>query len=136
MKELENKIREVLPRLQEVKRGQRFLSPYYGIITATNITDHGNNKYSVYGFDEDQGLPRDNYYPKDLELLGFEIKLNDVLEFLNIFFITDESASNVVKLFNGSEKAKIKKTLIDNWDLSSILLRDQSNSIKDLLNSF
>lgn len=135
MKDLENKIRGILPRLQEIVKGQQFYSPYYGIITATKVTRYGNGKYGIYGFDEKEGLPRDNYYPRDLELRGFPIKLNDVLEFLNICFTTDNSASNTVKLFNSSENSKLKKVVIDNWHLSSVFLEDQSEELKEKLNT-
>lgn len=84
MKTLENKIREALPRLQKIEKGQRFMSSYYGVITATKITDWYNGIYSIYGYDEIEGLSRDCYYPKELELLGHPIKLNDVLEYIKI----------------------------------------------------
>ena len=84
MYNLENKIREALPRLSKIEKGQRFLSKYYGVITTTQINDLGNGNYGIYGFDELEGLPRSNYYPRDLELIGHSIKLNDVLEYAKL----------------------------------------------------
>ena len=84
MYNLENKIKEALPRLSKIEKGQRFLSKHYGVITATQIDDLGNGKYGIYGFDELEGLPRSNYYPRDLELIGHPIKLNDVFEYAKL----------------------------------------------------
>lgn len=84
MTELENKIREALPHLQKVEKGQRFFSKYYGIIVATKVDSLGGGNYDIYGFDEMEGLPRSNYYPRELELVGHPIKLNDVLEYIKL----------------------------------------------------
>lgn len=122
MKEnLENKIREALPRLSKIEKGQIFHSKYYGNITATKITEYGKGFYSIYGFDELEGLPRDNYYPRDLKLIGHPIKLNDVLQYLTFlsFPIGSYQYEEVLKL----------------WFLDSVFLADQSNELKIFLNN-
>lgn len=120
---LENKIREALPRLQEIEKGQRFSSIYYGIVVATKVTQHTQNTYSIYGFDEETGLPRDNYYPRELELLGHPIRLNDVLDWL-------------CKSKNYSCNMQDGNFYIFGhvWDLSSVFLADQSEELIKFLN--
>ena len=124
MYNLENKIREALPRLSKIEKGQRFLSKYYGVITTTQINDLGNGNYGIYGFDELEGLPRSNYYPRDLELIGHSIKLNDVLEYAKL-------KSNFKELFyyycsaDQSENNESEDTFESNF-------RDYKNIFKDL----
>jgi hypothetical protein len=124
MTELENKIREALPRLKRIEVGQKFLSKYYGIITATYIYNLEGNKFEIYGFDEVGGLPRRCNYPRDLELVGHPIKLNDVLEWLclNKNYSCNMQDGNFY-IFGIS------------WDLSSVFLADQSEELKEFLNS-
>lgn len=129
MKELENKIREALPRLQKIEKGQRFLSKYYGIITATKVDNLGGDKYDIYGFDEMEGLPRSNYYPRDLELIGHPIKLNDILEYIKI---KDTPIYNTTEI-NTIAFGVFPK--IQYWDLSSVFLADQSEELKEFLNN-
>ena len=124
MTELENKIREALPRLKKVEVGQKFLSKYYGIITATKVDNLGGGKYDIYGFDEMEGLPRSNYYPRDLELVGHPIKLNDVLEWLCLNKNYSCNMQNGRFYIFGIS-----------WDLSSVFLADQSEELKEFLNS-
>ena len=123
MTELENKIREALPRLKKVEVGQKFLSKYYGIITATKVDNLGGGKYDIYGFDEMEGLPRSNYYPRDLELVGHPIKLNDVLEWLCLNKNYSCNMQNGRFYIFGIS-----------WDLSSVFLADQSEELKEFLN--
>jgi hypothetical protein len=126
MLELENKIREALPRLSKIEKGQRFLSKYYGVITATQIDDFGNGNYGIYGFDELEGLPRSNYYPRDLEIIGHPIKLNDILEWCSLkttnFFIEDSKAYFAINYGNKNEQRFY-------WNLSSVFLADQSEEL-------
>ena len=130
MKNLENKIREALPRLSKIEKGQRFLSKYYGVITATQIDDFGDGNYGIYGFDELEGLTRDNYYPRDLELIGHTIKLNDVLEYYK-----NSNFEHGVNMMFESEWKNGCHYIVDNWNLSSIFLADQSEELIDFLNT-
>jgi hypothetical protein len=66
-----------------IDRGVQFLSEYYGVIQATNVTDYTGLIKSIYGFDLASGSPRDCYYPRDLTLLGFPVDLGLVLQALN-----------------------------------------------------
>lgn len=123
---LENKIREALPRLQKIEKGQRFLSKYYGVITATCIYNSDGNKFEIYGFDEMEGLSRRGNYPRDLELVGHPIKLNDVLEYIHFLDKNKTSQYFITESYDD---------ILPNWDLSSVFLADQSNELKEFLNS-
>lgn len=133
MKELENKIREALPRLQKIENGQIFYSKYYGNITATQVLHEGGGNYSIYGFCE-KGLPRDSYYPRDLELVGKPITLNDVL----IWHSTNGRdlyshfevgmGQGVFRVYDSDESYSII------WNLQSPFLADQSEELINFLN--
>ncbi len=114
LNELENKIRKAIPELQNIEIGQRFYSEYYGIITATKITPHSKITYSIYGFDEKEGLPRDCYYPRDLTLIGKPIQLNHVLEYV--------------------QYKDVIFSLLMLWDIKSNLLSDQSVELIKFVN--
>ena len=124
MKELENKIREALPRLQELTKGCIF-------------TDRNNViKYEVLGFSSDGKLTA-TYFNKfkiswnynvdkfrvKFEVIGHPIKLNDVLEWL-------------CKTKNHSCNMQDGNFYIFGhaWNLSSVFLADQSNELKEFLN--
>jgi hypothetical protein len=119
---LKEAIYKALPRLTKIKVGQRFHSNFYGEIIATRIDRYSDNKCAVYGFDVKQGLPRDNYYPRDLTLLGQEPQLNDVLEWIN-----KEPKANILVIIRFCDTFK--------WDLSKPLLKDQSQELIDYLTS-
>ncbi|HSE99953.1 MAG TPA: hypothetical protein VLA48_03570 [Nitrososphaeraceae archaeon] len=133
MKELENKIRESLPHLQVIEKGQLFHSKYYGNITATKVTRHGGEAYSIYGFCE-EGLPRDCYYPKELELVGKPIMLNDVLlwhstngrDLYSHFEVN--MGQGVFRVYDSEESYSII------WDLEHPFLTDQSEELIEFLN--
>ncbi len=134
LEKLEEAIYKSLPRLKEIKVGQRFHSKYYGEIVATKITKHSKDIYSIYGFDIKEGLPRDNYYPRDLTILGQEIALNDVLAFLN------EISGNRYCITSDNRLMKQKYIFghfeeIGLWivDLSKPLLKDQSQELINYL---
>jgi len=133
LNELTDAIRKALPRLMEIENGQIFNSKYYGLIQATQIEIHKANIYSIYGFDFKCGLPRSNYYPRELELIGKEPQLNDVLEWLDIIdkennYIID--VSGMVFIFYNNE---MKPKCI--WDLSKPYLKNQSEDLINFLHS-
>lgn len=82
IQKLTDLIKSNIKELTKIEVGQVFNSKYYGHIVATKVTHLSEGKYSIYGFDIKEGLPRDNYYPRDLDLVGKEPMLNNVLHFL------------------------------------------------------
>lgn len=113
-----------LPHLSKIEPGQRFYSPYYGIITATKIDDLGGGRYSVYGYDKEKGLPRDNYYPKDLTLVGKNIMMNDVIA----FYKKTDYVDGINMMMEYVEVRGIKY-ITDKWDLSKPYLEDQNQEL-------
>ena len=130
---LELSIFHELPHLRNIEVGQRFHSDYYGTVTATKITNFGKMVYSIYGFDEKDGSPRDCYYPRDLGLLGKNIMLNDVLKWHSLNGRDKYSHFEVSKgeayfsIYDGEETESIV------WDLSKSNLKDQSKDLIDFL---
>lgn len=126
---LEISILTELPYLRNIEIGQRFYSEYYGTITATKITNWGKMVFSIYGFDEKDGNPRDCYFPKDLKLLGKAIMLNDVLKWHSYNGRDKYSHFEISKgeayfsIYDGEEAESII------WDLSKPLLKDQSQEL-------
>jgi hypothetical protein len=122
-----------LPYLRNIEIGQRFHSDYYGTITATKITNWGKMVYSIYGFDEKDGSPRDCYYPRDLGLLGKNIMLNDVLKWHSSNGRDKYSHFEISKgeayfsIYDGEETESLV------WDLSKPFLKDQSNELLEWL---
>ena len=113
-----------LPYLRKIEIGQRFHSEYYGTITATKITDWGKMVYSIYGFDEKDGNPRDCYFPKDLKLLGKAIMLNDVLEYFKT-----SNYDGKVNMMSEHKAINGINFIVKNWDLSKPLLKNQSEEL-------
>ncbi len=116
---ISNVIRDKFPELKAIEVGQVFHSEYYGKITATKVQQHSPTTYSIYGFDEKDGLPRDNYYPKDLGLVGREIMLNNVLHYFQELLFEqsymDKSKTNI-------------EMILSEWDYSKPYLKDQSEA--------
>jgi hypothetical protein len=108
-----------IKELTEIKVGQVFNSKYYGDIVATKVTYLSEGKYSIYGFDIKEGLPRDNYYPRDLDLVGKEPMLNNVLYFF------------IESLYSTSKEDKhlsVLDMILSEWDYSKMYLKDQSEA--------
>ena len=130
---LELSIFHELPYLRNIEKGQRFHSDYYGTITATKITNLGKMVYSIYGFDDKYGSPRDCYYPRDLGLLGKNIMLNDVLKWHSSNGRDKYSHFEISKgeayfsIYDGEETESII------WDLSKPYLKDQSKELLEWL---
>ena len=120
MKELENKIREALPRLKG-------LTP--GCFIAENIS---GNIFKLLSYNKtsetfDYYNPVDGMFEEALETLdcfeviGHPIQLNDVLEWLLDFRKYSTKDSQIQEVLNV-------------WDLSSVFLADQSDEFKEFLN--
>lgn len=130
---LEESILTGIPQLNNLEVGQRFHSEYYGTITATRITKYGKGVYSIYGFDEKDGSPRDCYYPRDLKMLGKDIMLDNVLSWhsqngrnkYSHFEVSNFEA--YFSIYDGEERADIL------WNLSKRLLKDQSEELIEWL---
>lgn len=136
MKNLEDKIREAIPRLNGLTKGCIF-------------TDcHGVIKYEVVGFSKDGKLTA-TYFNKfkiswnynidkfrvKYKIIGHPIKLNDVLEWHSKEGRDKYSHFEVSKgeayfsIYDGEETDSII------WDLSSVFLADQSDELKKFLNN-
>lgn len=105
-------IKSKIKRLNFIEVGQIFHSVYYGNIIATKVTKYDNGYY-IYGFDETEGLPRGNYYPQQLDLIGKKPVLSDVLDcFVNLSF-------------HKTSKETKQKLILDCWNYSKPYLEDQ-----------
>ncbi len=135
LKELTDLIRSEIKELTAIEVGQIFKSKFDGNIVATRIEQHTANTYSIYGFDVKEGLPRNNCYPRDLELVGKEIMLNNVLHWhskksRNKYSHFEVSNGEGYFVIYDEEEAESKA-----WDLSKPYLKDQSEeTIKFLCN--
>lgn len=135
LEKIKQEIYKALPRLMEIQNGQRFESRFYGVIIATKI-EKIKSIYSIYGFDVEKGLPRSEYYPRDLTILGIEPQLNDVLEWLGKIMLingyenTDPYYINILGEIHNS-----KSQLLCKWDLSKPFLKDQSEELINYLAS-
>lgn len=112
-------IHKELPSLLKIEKGQIFNSQYYGNIVATIITKHSEAVYSIYGFDEKEGLPRDCYYPRDLKLVGKSPCLNDILAYL-------AKKGLKIELEHDGNIIWINTTIL--WDVRIPLLQKQAES--------
>ena len=129
LQQLKANIYQSLPDLMELGVGCEFNSKYYGKITATKITNYGNGVYSIYGFDEKEGLPRDNYYPRDLEILGRPITLPDVLRWMSGLEIFKNRVGRRGNLGYIDERAE----LLEMWNYLKYTIDDQSDQLIEFL---
>jgi hypothetical protein len=100
-----------IPSLMSIENGQVFHSEFYGNIVATKVEPLSGGKYSIYGFDEATGMPRSDYYPRDLKLVGKDIMLNHVL-----YYVVNELNVDATPL-------------IAQWGLLNPCLKDQSEEV-------
>lgn len=119
MKELEDKIREALPHLKELTEGC-----FYGYDDepCIKIVFKDENEVSfinILTFDKISMLTIDSFNHLDLELIGKDIMLNDVLNWLTTF------ERNTVKYVD---------EILCEWDLTSPYLKDQSEALINYLN--
>ena len=129
MKKLENKIREALPRLKELTDGAIVYKPHFNVFSQKydeGVFDEIEYKFGKF-FENGEEL---EYFKLDSDwYIGHPIKLNDVLDYLK-GKNTEVHSINKYGLFHDRNwKA------VCNWDLSSVFLADQSEELKEFLNS-
>lgn len=138
MKELENKIIEALPRLKELTKGcivKDILNEWiYEVI---------DNKYcpQLYSYQYSAFRTLDFKDLENIYIIGHPIKLNDVLDYIyskkpnskcyNVSFDYDGTFTEIWKYANGD----IEGSKIYYWNLSSVFLSDQSEELKEFLNT-
>ena len=111
---LEQKIRNAIPELQEATKGCVIKSKYYGLAELI----HYDKEYFNYLFvDEKLQFRSDN--EKNIEIIGKPIQLNHVLEYVKIFSLCPKFDNKVI---------------INNWNLKSNLLSDQSSELNNFIN--
>ena len=136
LKELEQKIYTVCPHLTKIEVGQIFYSRYYGNIVATSVEKCHADFYTIYGFDINKGLPRSCEYRtaflnSDLELVGKNISLSDVLFYFNSL----KYKYAHFEVDNFCDYGSDQPTEHYKWDLRKPYLKDQSNELIKYLNS-
>ena len=127
---LENKIREQLPHLKEVNKGcvingqeviykSREINNIVLIDVFSN--DYGHDRWKIKNDIIYRTINKVDY-PVEIETISHPIKLNDVLEYMLNF------RKYSVEDFEIQEVLNV-------WDLSSVFLADQSDKLKDFLNT-
>ena len=128
MKNLENKIREALPRLKEIGVGLKFIDKldfkaeivYENVGTYYYFSESDNEVFSITS----------NFFGRICkEVIGHPIKLNDVLEYIGL---SEKYKGLVVNTWGVG--FCFDKVLFE-WDLSSVFLVDQSDELKEFLNN-
>lgn len=126
--ELKTKILKELQHLCKLEPNQIFNSKYYDDIVAVKITPLENNIYHVYGFDIKEGLPRSNYYPRDLSLVGKDPVLSDILLWFKLQnYKYAHFENNYFCVYDSEETYKIE------WNLTNHYLKEQSEELIDFL---
>lgn len=126
MEELENKIREALPRLKSLTDGAIVYRPHWNVFKQ----EYDEGVYDElelrngYLFEDDEKVDSYPFCIGDNWYVGHPIKLNDVLEYW-------KKKSNTTSATGF--KNELHKIVMD-WDLSSVFLADQSEELKDFLN--
>jgi hypothetical protein len=134
-KKLRAKILLDCTHLTRIEVGQVFDSKFYGNIVATSVEKCHKDFYRIYGFDVKQGLPRSceyrtDYFTSDLDIVGKEPTLSDVLFWFNglkykyAHFEVDEFC-----IYDSDEPTEFIK-----WDLTKCYLKDQSEELIEFLN--
>jgi len=129
IQELENKIREALPRLKELTDGAVIYRPHWNIFDQQfeeEVFDSYEYRYGkVWEFDMIISEDASKWIQTDFDIIYHPIKLNDVLEYW-------KKKSNATT--STSFKKEMYKIVMD-WDLSSVFLADQSEELKEFLNN-
>lgn len=128
MKELENKIREALPKLKELTDGAIIYKPHFNVFSQKydeGVFDEIEYKFGKF-FENGEEL---EYFKLDSDyIIGHPIKLNDVLEYLKGKNTEVHSINKYGVFHDRNWKA------VCNWDLSSVFLSAQSEELKEFLN--
>lgn len=132
---VETAIRKTLPRLTEPTEGCRILEKGKAEENYSIILVDGDDYtiFTPYSF----GLPIDKIDQEDLsenyEIIGHDILLSDVLEWLNAINELNTSVILRKEVFEFQRIEKENKLFIVGWDLSKPRLADQSEELIDLL---
>jgi len=135
MKELENKIREALPRLKELTDGAIIYKPHFNVFSQKYEKDEfDETEYRFGKFFQDNVEQR--YFKLDSDWsIGHPIKLNDVLEYINLNNKYQDISFNCGGVFIQIDRYSDNGIKTYNWNLSSVFLADQSEELKEFLNS-
>lgn len=135
MKQLEDKIREALPRLKELTDGAIIYKPHWNIFSQKFEEDIFDEIEYRYGRFFEDGEPLMHFKLDESYYVGHPIKLNDVLEWCtiegkdNYFHFEASLGQGVFRIYDCEESYSLI------WDLSSVYLSDQSEELKEYLNS-
>ncbi len=126
---LETKIREAFPRLKELTDGAIVYRPHWNVFKQKyeeDVYDEIEYRYGKF-FENGEVL---EHFKLDSDLnVSHPIKLNDVLEYIKL---------KDIPIYNTTEVNTIAFGVfpkIQYWDLSSVFLADQSEELKEFLNS-
>jgi hypothetical protein len=119
LKQLTTLVRANVKDLTEISEGQVFHSKYYGYLGALKSNRISKDIYEIYGYElyKSPLNVRTGFYPRDLELIGKEPMLHDVLK---CFSLTPKDKKEKGLTF------KFNESIVSKWDLSKPYLRDQS----------
>lgn len=124
MKELEDKIREALPRLKSLTDGAIVYRPHWNFFKQ----EYDEGVYDElelrngYLFEDDEKVDSYPFCIGDDWCVGHPIKLNDVLEYIKL------------KVSKVSHHKVVGNVCLD-WNLSSVFFADQSDELKEFLNN-
>lgn len=110
--------------------GNQFYSKYYGKITSTKNTRYENDRWSIYGFDE-KGDPRSEYYPKDLNWLGFPINIELIVSALAISLIEFDLISN-----DDFAEININENISFKWHYCKNVMNQENKTLSTLIELF
>ena len=127
LSKLKEAIQLVIPSLTDIGKGQIFESQFYGRIVATKVTQHSTSTWSIYGFDEKDGLPRDCYYPRDLKFVGKDIMLHHVLDWIKGLRTEIHSINKYGHFHDRNWNG------ICSWNFKDPYLKDQNQELIDYL---
>lgn len=118
----------IKPELLNIEVGQKFFSSFYGEIVATRIHKFQGGLYDIYGYSISDGLPRQNYYPRDVKLVGKDITFIDIIYLLKTCkYKYAHFEGNVLVIYDGEDPESIE------WNLNSIYLKDQDAQMIDYI---